>query len=129
MLYRSCSLVILIVFYFLFESFSYMVMKELIHFNLPYYFQEWVYYFYFPQKKFVFDYYLYFLITSGVFFSFTLFYRIKSEGKDNKVTTIIMPCSFSIFFLLLSLTMLKHIKVLFIFYIIGMVYAFSRSKR
>ena len=72
-------------FYFIiFEVMSYKIFQKIFFgINTKYDYLEWVYYFYFASKNVMFYFYLYFIFTTSVFFTFLIWYKIYKQYKTN----------------------------------------------
>lgn len=121
---NTCLLFSFFIFHILFEIFSYHIMNKVIGIGTQYDYMNWVYYFYFPEKKIVFYFYLYFLTTTGLLYVLFLLFRVREVNLNINCKKIIFPLSF--IFLIIFLIMIKYSIVLFIIYILGLIYAYRK---
>ena len=70
------------IYYVIFEIISYKIFQKIFFgINEKYDYLEWVYYFYYPGKNIAFYFYLYFIFTTSVFFTFLLWYKVYNKTK------------------------------------------------
>lgn len=69
--------------YILYEIFIYQGLKKLVELKgvSEYQYLDWVYFFYFPNKKFIFYYYVLFMFSTWVFFLIATIFKLKNETK------------------------------------------------